>query len=402
MTRVQTGGTVILLTTLALTCAALAGEKTAWRLFVSDHSESIVNVIDLLKHEKIEAFATKAPARLYRSKTGRTVLAVQRGADLVTAIDSGISFEDHGDHGDLKVKPPRLLGVEIAGKQPSHVVEHGGEIAIFFDGEGRARIASERTIQESKPVLRKTAPGLPHHGVAVTNDRYTLISEPNAQNSGELPIGISIVDKSGAQIGGVHSCPDLHGEATSGNILAFSCASGLLVVSMDVSTPQIKHLPYAAALPSGKTTTMLGGRGLQYFLGNYGSDKVVLIDPAEAESFRLVTLPMRRVDFAVDPVRAKFAYVFTEDGRLHRLDVIAGEIDGSLRVTEPYSMDGHWNDPRPRLAVAGDKIVVTDPSRGVVSLVDATSLTKTGEIALGGRPFNIVAVGGSGQTHDDE
>lgn len=402
MARVQTGGTVVLLTTLALTCAALAGEKTAWRLFVSDHSESIVNVIDLLRQEKIEAFATKAPARLYRSKTGRTVLAVQRAADLVTAIDSGISFEDHGDHGDLKVKPPRLLGFEIAGKQPSHVVEHGGEIAIFFDGEGRARIASERMIQESKPVLRETAPGVPHHGVAVANDRYTLISQPNAQNSDELPIGIKIVDKSGAQIGGVHSCPDLHGEATSGNILAFSCASGLLVVSMDVSTPQIKHLPYAAALPSGKTTTMLGGRGLQYFLGNYGSDKVVLIDPAEAEPFRLVTLPMRRVDFAVDPVRARFAYVFTEDGRLRRLDVIAGEIDGSLRVTEPYSMDGHWNDPRPRLAVAGDKIAVTDPARGVISLVDATSLTKISEIALGGRPFNIIAVGGSGQSHDDE
>ncbi|MEH2519421.1 hypothetical protein V1279_004994 [Bradyrhizobium sp. AZCC 1610] len=123
MARVQTGGTVVLLTTLALTCAALAGEKTAWRLFVSDHSESIVHVVDLLTQEKIETFATKAPARLYRSKTGRTVLAVQRGADLVTAIDSGISFEDHGDHGDIKVKAPRLLGVEIAGKQPSHVVE---------------------------------------------------------------------------------------------------------------------------------------------------------------------------------------------------------------------------------------------------------------------------------------
>lgn len=59
MARVQTGGAVALLTTLALTCAALAGEKTAWRLFVSDHSESIVNVIDLLKQEKIEAFGDK-------------------------------------------------------------------------------------------------------------------------------------------------------------------------------------------------------------------------------------------------------------------------------------------------------------------------------------------------------
>jgi hypothetical protein len=195
MTRVQSGTIVVLLTTIALNCGALAAEKTAWRLFVSDHSEPVVHVVDLPKQEKIETFTTKAPARLYRSKTGRTVLAVQRGADLVTAIDSGISFEDHGDHGDIKVKAPRLLGVEIAGKQPSHVVEYGGEIAIFFDGEGRARIASERMIQESKSVLRETAPGMPHHGVAVANDRYTLISEPNVKNSDELPIGIKIVDK---------------------------------------------------------------------------------------------------------------------------------------------------------------------------------------------------------------
>jgi zinc transport system substrate-binding protein len=152
-------------------------------------------------------------------------------------------------------------------KHEDEVQPYGSEIAIFFDGESRARISSERTMHASKPVLRESAPGVPHHRVAVANNRYTLISEPNAQNSDELPIGIKIVDRSGAQIGGVHSCPDLHGEATSGNVLAFSCASGLLVVSMDVSTPQIKHLPYAAALPSGKTTTMLGGRGLQYFLG---------------------------------------------------------------------------------------------------------------------------------------
>jgi zinc transport system substrate-binding protein len=80
-----------------------------------------VNVIDLLKQEKIETFATKASARLYRSKTGRTVLAVQRGADLVTAIDSGISFEDHGDHGDIKVKAPGLLGVvAVGGSGQSH------------------------------------------------------------------------------------------------------------------------------------------------------------------------------------------------------------------------------------------------------------------------------------------
>ena len=55
------------------------------------------------------------------------------------------------------------------------------------------------------------------------------------------------------------------------------------------------------------------------------------------------SFPTRRVHFAVDPIRSRFAYVITEDGQLHKVDVLDGRIAQSLRVTEPYSMDGHWS-----------------------------------------------------------
>ncbi|MGO4842726.1 hypothetical protein AB4144_61690, partial [Rhizobiaceae sp. 2RAB30] len=87
------------------------------------------------------------------------------------------------------------------------------------------------------------------------------------------------------------------------------------------------------------------------------------------------------------------------DGKLHRIDVVSGTLDGSISLTEPYSMDGHWNDPRPRIAVAGDRIVVTDPLNGMLHLIDAATFTKADEIPVEGKPFNIVAVGGSGETH---
>ena len=118
--------------------------------------------------------------------------------------------------------------------------------------------------------------------------------------------------------------------------------------------------------------------------------------------FDSYVLPTRRVHFAVDPVRPRFAYVFTEDGRLHQVDVIAGSVTKSIALTDPYSMDGHWSDPRPRLAVAGERIVVTDPLKGVLHLVDAASFEDVGEVTVEGRPFNVVAVGGSGQTHETE
>lgn len=386
--------------TLALaTSHASAEEKTAWRLFVADHGAPVVRAIDALSGNEIDSFTLQGAARLYATSSSRTIFAVQGDKDVVSAISSGIAFGDHGDHGDITVEPPRLLSTEISGRKPVHFVEHKGDIAIFFDDEGLARIFDETTAQEEKPVIREVATPSPHHGIAATLGDHVLMTVPHPEKPvDELPIGIRVVDATGTQAGGTYQCPDLHGEAVSGNLLAIACAEGLLVVRSEKDGPEIKQLPYRD-LPPGKSTTLVGGRGLQYFLGNYGPDGVVLIDPDGSTPFRLIELPTRRVHFAVDPIRAKFAYVFTEDGKLHRIDVVSGALDGSIALTGPYSMDGYWNDPRPRIAVAGDRIVVTDPLKGTLHLIDAATFTKTDEIAVEGKPFNIVAVGGSGEAH---
>jgi zinc transport system substrate-binding protein len=275
---------------------AFAEEVTAWRLFVSDREQPKVTVMDAVKGEVIGTFTIKAPASLYRSNSGRTVFAVQGDAGAVTAIASGISFDDHGDHGDIDVEAPKLTGTEIAGQKPSHFVEHDGEFAAFFDGEGVGRIISEKAVLEGKSDFREVKTDAPQHGVAVAHGSHVLLSEPNKEEPDELPVGIRTVDVAGVQVGDVAECPDLHGEASSGNILAFACATGLLVVTHGESGPEIRHLPYADSLPDGKSTTLIGGRGLQYFVGNYGPDKVVLIDPtADSDAFRLIELPTRRV-----------------------------------------------------------------------------------------------------------
>lgn len=390
-----------LLAALAPT-SGFAEEKTVWRLFVSDHAEPVVNVVDAANGERIGSFAIEGPAALHRTASGRTVFAVQGKAGVVTAFSTGVSVDDHGDHGDIEVSAPKPSGFEVAGEKPSHVVEHGGAIALFFDGEGVARITDEKTVLQGNSAVREVKAGAPHHGVAVAYGGHVLLSEPNTEKPDDLPVGIRVADAVGAPVGHVHACPDLHGEAASGTLLAFACATGLLVVKGGDGGPTVEHLPYAGTLPEGKATTLAGGRGLQYFLGNYGPDKVVLIDPTAETAFRLIDLPARRVHFAVDPVRPKFAYVFTEDGQLHQLDVVAGTLARSIKLTEPYSMDGHWSDPRPRIAVAGDRIVVTDPLKGMLRLVDAAGFAKTGDIPVHGRPFNIVAVGGSGEVHATE
>lgn len=403
MRRVLLSASVLAIAACLAGGTALADEEvTAWRLFVSDHAEPKVTVIDALDGDILDTFAIRGPASLYRSNSGEAVYAVQGAAGAVTAIASGISFDDHGDHADIHVEAPRLTGFELTGEGPSHFVEHGGHWAAFFDGEGLARVFQESEALEGHVETREVAAGAPHHGVVIAFGRHDIVSVPNPEDPSKPPVGVRIVDRGGAQVGETVDCVGLHGEATSGNLVALGgCADGILVVRAGSGGPVVEPLPFTEGMPQGRVSTLLGGRGLQYFLGNFGPDKVALIDPAEAEPFRIVELPMRRVHFAVDPVRARFAYVVTEDGQLHRIDVIHGVIERSIRLTEPYSMDGHWSEPRPRVAVTGDHVVVTDPLGGRLHLVDAASFEKASEIEVEGRPFNIVAVGGSGMAHGD-
>ncbi|WP_342791259.1 zinc metallochaperone AztD [Aureimonas fodinaquatilis] len=380
--------------------ASQAEELQAWRYFVSDHAQPSITVVDAVSKQTLDTLTVNGPAALHRTSSGESVFAIQGAAGVVNVVSTGISVHDHGDHGDLKVEDASLLDVSFAGAKPSHFVEHGGAIALFFDGEGISRNVMEDAVLQGDATFVEYKTKAPHHGVSVAYGDHVLLSEPNEEKPDELPVGIRVVDRAGDMVGDVHACPDLHGEASSGNLLAFACATGLLLVTHGDNGPQVRHLPYAEALPAGKSTTLIGGRGLQYFLGNYGPDRIVLIDPAEAEAFRLIELPVRRVHFAVDPVRSKFAYIFTEDGQLHQLDVLSGTLVQSLKLTDPYSMDGHWSDPRPRIAVSGTEIAVTDPLKGLIHLVNAEIFEPAGSISLDGKPFNIVAVGGSGEKHD--
>ncbi|GLQ55776.1 hypothetical protein [Devosia nitrariae] len=397
LTTLTAGAALVL---VAATLAAPAQEAVStWRLFVADHGEPVVRAIDLETGDELGAFAVSSPAALYITESKAAVYAVQGAGGRVSVISSGLTFEDHGDHGDLEVANPELLDIAIEGDRPVHFVEHDGEIAVFFDGEGTAQLVTERDLLADDAAVRTFATAAPHHGVAAPVGDHILMSRPNVDDPTALPVGVDVFDAEGKPIGELHECPNLHGEATSGHTLAIACATGLLFVDEGAEGSQISFLAYGEDLPEGKTTTLLGGVGLKYWLGNYGADRVAIIDPADEAPFRLVDLPTRRVHFVVDPARAGFAYVLTEDGVLNEIDIVAGTISRSLAVTQPYSMDGEWSLPRPRIAAAGGEIAVTDPLEGTIHIVDTESFALDRDIPVEGMPYNIVALGGSGESH---
>lgn len=391
------------LTVALMLCSASASlADEAWRLFVSDHAEPVVRVFDAIANEELTHFDVSGPASLYRSSSGSTVFAVQGAAGKVTAIGSGIRFDDHGDHADIAVLEPGLTGLVLQGDSPSHFVEHSGQFAAFFDGEGIARVFSEADVLKGEAKVTEVKASAPHHGVVVPFGEYSIVSVYNPEGEGSVA-GVQIVDAVGNAVGDVIECVGLHGEALSGNLGAIGgCENGILLISSKGGQPSVELLEFSVGLGEGRVSALLGGRGLQYFLGNWDADTVSIIEPGADEPYRLVDLPTRRVHFTVDPVRPRFAYIFTEDGTLHKLDVIGGEVTSSVKLTELYSMDGHWSDPRPRVAVAGDNVFVTDPLAGKIHVVSAETLEESGEIAVEGKPYNIVAVGGSGVVHEGE
>ncbi len=379
--------------------------KQVWRLFVADHTKPVVRAIDLESGKELGKFDLKGYAALAASNSGKTVFAVQTEDDVVNVIKTGIKLEDHGDHRDLEVSDTALLKEKFEGKRPVHAVMHDDNVVLFFDREGKAHELSEQDILKGNPQAKIIDATAPHHGVVVPFGNQYLASVPNLEAETKpdaLPprLGLRVLDSDGKQSGDVATCTALHGEAFSASLVAFGCEEGVLIASPSKDKQaELKMLSYGADLPKGKVSTLLGSKAMQFFLGNYGEDKIALIDPESDTPYRLVDLPTRRVDFALDPARLKNAYVLTEDGQLHLINILDGTIVRSAKVTEPYSKDGHWRDPRPRLAVAGDHIAITDPRHSLVRLINIENFKEDRTIAVADQPFSIVAVGGSGAVH---
>ena len=398
----------VLTTALVTAMPAFSGDETkeAWRLFVTDQAEGQVTVVDPIKTEILTRFATKgyvSHAKL--SESGNLFIAVQADHDTVQFFETGVSISSHGEHEDINVKDPAPLPVVIEGARPIHAVMHHDKIVQFFDRDGEARVYDEEALLQGDTqhkVIKTTAP---HHGVVVPMGKHFVMSEPNLEvdvAEGKLPprLGAKVVDDHGHQIGEIATCTGLHGEAASADLVAFGCDEGVLFARADKSgVPQLELVKYAEDMPKGRVATLAGSKSTQFFLGDYGPDRLVLIDPSQDMPYRVIDLHVRDVHFVLDPIRLNLAYVFTEDGKLHALDVLKGEIVRSAKITAPYSKDGHWRDPRPRIAVMGDMIALTDPRESLLRLLDVKTFEENDTIAIEGLPFNVVAVGGTGLEH---
>ncbi|PZO68211.1 MAG: hypothetical protein DI498_00640 [Paracoccus denitrificans] len=384
--------------------AGAKGDVTLYRIFVGDHDKGQVTVFDLSEPDHQHSFATTGQSKLFPIANGAVVAAVQSDDDTVQFIKSGISLDDHGDHRDIEVTEPSEIKASLTGPRPFHLVEHDGKVVLNYDKGGFAEILDSAALADGRVEAVKFPQSRAHHGFVTPLGKSwmsTVASDEEVQGDASVPrLGLQAFDVEGKAAGDLATCTGIHGEAFSGAYLVAGCKEGVLTAKAGSEGPEYKLLPYPADLPQGMTTgTLLGSTGVQMFLGNYGADGLVVVDPEEEPHFTYLKLPFRRVDFALDPAKPTTGYVLTEDGSLHRIDLLKAEIDASTKVTGPYSMEGHWNDARPRLALAGDEVVVTDPNESVIHRISTAELSEVGTISVEGKPYNIAVAGGSGVVH---
>jgi hypothetical protein len=376
--------------------APQGGAVTAHRVVVADAASPSLAVVDLETGATLARYQVSSPARLHRGASGRYVLAAQGEAGRVAVLDTGVAFEDHGDHGDLTVTPPRLLSATLDGPRPSHVNAGEGLVAVFFDGAGAARVIPENDLVEGRlGGARTIETGQEHHGAAKPIGRYVAVSI--ATPAERPPVAVELRDQHGVASQRI-ACPRLHGEGGTGRFSAFGCADGVAVFEARRDGVVGRRLPYPATLPPERMIrNMSGATGMSLIAADFGPDGMVVFDPSQPDGdFRFIALPARRIALAQQPSGERL-FVLVEDGRLLAFNPLDGSAAGEARATAPYSMEAGVT--RPRLSAAGSYVVVSSPAAGEIVAFDAATLTERRRIRLGGAPFDVLAVGGVGASH---
>jgi hypothetical protein len=388
-------GTCLLAATMA--AALIAGASQAQtsqvvRAAVTDHAQGGVAVVDLLTGRVLERFETASPGGLRHGAAPGQVSVAQGAAGRVDVIDLGMATEGHGDHTDLRLAAPRLLPRVAEGPKPSHVLGGDGRLASFFDGDGSVVV-----VGQGSPTRLEA--NVAHHGLAYpfrsTAGARLMVS--HAASAGARPGGVVLLDETGREVARRDDCPMLHGEALSGRVIGVGCADGVLLLNS--RSQEFRKISYPAGTEGGRMVrSMIGGADFHLFVGDFGPTGVIILDP-DAGHFTVVELPARRVAFTMDPQRANMMFVLTEDGTVHRIDTLKGEIVASVPAVQRYSLEGGPAVARPRLSAAGGLLAVTDPARSRLLVLDATTLAPTREIAIEGAPQNVLAIAASGEQH---
>ena len=326
---------------------------------------------------------------------GRHALVSVAGGGF-TALDLGSWTSDHGDHGHSYADDPELTDFTVPAEEPGHVVVHDGHTTLFDDATGTATAFESHELADldgGAPELETMTTEDAHHGVAVLGHERTWLTTVGTADERS---GVQLVSSTGEVLATSDQCPGVHGEAYAGEIAAFGCEDGVLLVDGE------RFRKVAAPDAYGRIGNQAGSAVSPYVLGDYKTDpdaelerptRVSVIDARDA-SLRLVDLGASYSFRSLGRTSQGDGLVLGTDGKLHVIDTQRARVTASLPVTDAWREPVDWEQPRPTLEVLGDTAYVTEPATRQVHVVDLTTMKVTTTYDLPVAPNELVGVSG--------
>ena len=285
----------------------------------------------------------------------------------VEIVDVGIEFIRDGAHYHVDKTEPEIHSFTMTGPNPAHIVEHGGFVAVFFDGSGEVRLITEEQLTSGGEVeVGSMMANLPHHGVALDFHNHMLVTR--AETINERPVLTGVVayahDDTTTPIHESVTCTNLHGEASLGEYVGFACDEGVLLLHhMHVPTPGFSSeiVPYPDDWSSRP-----------YFLKSHEASPImvgisglglVAFHPA-APGVTGHSLPSAPKEFAFED--GGHILVLAADGHLYRVHLDDFSVEGEpLRLVPPFGDTDAAN-----VHVAANRLYALDSRDASVVVVD--------------------------------
>lgn len=296
---------------------------------------------------------------LHASPSSRYGIAVQGTAGIVNFIDSGVEWEEHGDHGHLHLADPSIADFQFSGTKPAHVTKHEDQMVIFFDGaEGvpaEIRIVTETGIAEGT-TLAGYSDSINQHGAAQAWGEYLVstVRDGNITPATTLPSMVKISERHGDHFHDMelldapeYACEGLHGSAQNAGFITFGCNDGILAVE-----PHGDHFHAHKIAHDTRISSLFSHPNAFDFVGagrNSNDDPVSLF----------AVSPVNETVSPISYDRTPRAYSFAEDGELF----LILDTEGGLTALNTHD----WSVAGERLQITAAAEVDTQVFRMTVS-----------------------------------
>lgn len=354
------------------------------RLSVSDSESGAVQILDLTSEETV----LEVPATVDTTLAGadaRYLYLADQEADTVPPVDTGVWTVDHGDHNHYYRAEPTALDA-VTGTDPAHVVSAGTGVALFLDGEGRAKLLDRDELGDGNVEQLGTIKPGPHHGVAVPYEDH-LISTVPSESPEDLPSALAVYDEKGKATPVDEDCPEIHGAGVTREGPAFACAEGLITFDNDLSATLV---PYPDEADGSRAWSVEVGRDLAATpLDDHG---IGLFDAKSGEwtyadtGTEVIAASVAGDDSAVVALDA--------DGTAYSIDPESGESETKEKLIDIPNTDDEGHGAGPDVVVDRERTYVSDPSSGTVLELDqADGLRQARSFDVGGTPAALAVTG---------